>query len=136
MISGTRLRRAGVVPDLPSSLADLPFWTTEAGLAGELAFSVNGQSVPAGDDLIIPFSGWANGSDRTLLIRFSDGASIQAALRWPWNKPQMLAAVLPHALLARHPGAISVLVKLGSANESVAGAPLTGVLDPDWSKLF
>lgn len=136
MISGTRLPRAGVVPDLPSSLADLPFWTTEAGLAGELAFSVNGQSVPAGDDLIIPFSGWADGSDRTLLIRFSDGASIQAALRWPWNKPQMLAAVLPHALLARHPGAISVLVKLGSANESVAGAPLTGVLDPDWSKLF
>ena len=132
----TSLPASRDIPFLPPPLQDMPFWSVAANQAAELSFTVDIRFIPAGNDLIVPFSGWSIGSNRNLSVRFADGFSAAAALRWPWDKPQVLAAILPRKLLARHPGLFSISIEVGRGPETLSGHPFAGSLDQSWSRLF
>ena len=69
-------------------------------------------------------------------VLFADGTRVGIDLPSLFGRREWRAAVLPPALLARHPGPVTLEVQGAGDPWLVVGEPLLVALRPEWSKIF
>ena len=124
------------VPVLPGLDGNTIFRVVPAAQSATLTFLLPPGAIPAASDVLLPFQGLGTPAHRAATFSFPDGSTFSADLYWPWDKPQILAVIVPRDLLGRHPGALSIHVDIERGPEIMIGDPLAGTLNADWSKLF
>ncbi len=120
---------AGAIP------GNVPAWGFVTGAAATMQFTLASAPAP-GRALVLPFASSGEGPGRTAAFVMADGSRFQTDLPSLWARPAWRAAVLPPALLARHPGPVTIEVHAHGNAWLDIGAPLTATLRPEWSRLF